>query len=437
MTDGRDEPIDDVPSMRDEPVVWDATSRQFVPADQLDVTTIEGTSPIPNQEREPAASPRRHVVIGPEHVGRSPRTGGAAAGARAATESAVPSSRSAPPPPPPTRPRPRRTTPPPAGRPPRAPRSTARRVLRIALAALLALLVLFSGLFFFGWWQFSRIEKVDVGGVLSPGGGRGTNYLIVGSDSRAGISESSSNAGAFLAGEEAFTSERTDTIMILRIEGSKSYLLSIPRDLWVRNPVTGEMGRINATWQSGPAALIQTVQGLGIPVHHYMEINFVSFAKLVDAVGGITIDFPFPARDTHSGLDVPTPGKVHLDGTQSLAYVRSRFYEELRDDQWVVDGTADLGRVQRQRAFLQALMGKVTGTKNPLAAINIATAMSGGMKVDDELTYFDTLGLAWHLRGGFNPESVTLPATPTTRGGASVLDLQTAAAQPLVQQFAS
>lgn len=296
--------------------------------------------------------------------------------------------------------------------------------------------MLVAGLFFFGWWQFSRIDRVDVANALSSGGGKGTNYLIVGSDSRQGISDTSPNSGAFLAGQD-FTSERTDTIMILRIEGSKSYLLSIPRDLWVRNPATGEMGRINATYQSGPSALIQTVQGLGIPVHHYMEINFVSFADLVDAVGGITIDFPNPARDTHSGLDIPTAGKAHLNGTQSLAYVRSRFYEELINGQWVVDGTADLGRVQRQRAFLQALMGKVTDTKNPLALMNVATAMSGGMKIDNEMTYFDALGLTWHLRGGFNPESVTLPVTPTTRGGASVLDLRTAEAQPLVQQFSA
>jgi LCP family protein required for cell wall assembly len=225
--------------------------------------------------------------------------------------------------------------------------------------------------------------------------------------------------------------------MILRVEGSKSYLLSIPRDLWVTNPVTGENGRINATFQSGPAALIRTVQGLGIPVHHYMEINFVSFAELVDALGGITIDFPFPARDANSGLDVPTAGKVELDGTQSLAYVRSRYYEELRDGEWVIDGTADLGRVQRQRTFLQALAGTATSTRNPFALINMATAMSGGMKIDDELTYFDALGLAWHLRGGFDPESVTLPVTPTTRGGAAVLDLQTTAAQPVVQQFSA
>lgn len=298
-----------------------------------------------------------------------------------------------------------------------------------------ALAVMVSGMFVFGWWQFGRIDKVNVAGALSPGGAKGTNYLIVGSDSRQGISNDSPNSGAFLG--EAVTGERTDTIMVLRIQGSKSYLLSIPRDLWVKNPATGEMGRINATYQSGPTALIQSVQALGIPVHHYMEINFVSFAKLVDAVGGINVDFPYPARDTHSGLDIPNAGKVHLDGTQALAYVRSRYYEQLIDGQWEVDGTADLGRVQRQRAFLQALMGNVTGTKNPFTLMNVATAMSGGMRIDNKMTYFDALGLAWHLRGGFNPESLTVPVTPTTRGGAAVLDLETAEVQPLVQQFSA
>jgi LCP family protein required for cell wall assembly len=427
-------PFDEVPSMRDEPVVWDAARRRFVAAADRDVDVDDATRVAP---APPAAasrpSERRHVVIGPEYVGRSP--GESTAPARPAPRTTPPATRApkAPTGPPTPPPSPRRRAAPAPG--PRDPRRTRRRIWRVILAILVALLLLVTGLFFFGWWQFSRIERVDVGNALSPGGGKGTNYLIVGSDSRQGISADSPNAGAFLG--ETVSGERTDTIMVLRIEGSKSYLLSIPRDLWVTNPATGEAGRINATYQSGPTALIRAVQNLGIPVHHYLEINFVSFADLVDAVGGITVDFPNPARDTHSGLDVPQAGKVHLDGTEALAYVRSRFYEELIDGRWVTDPTADLGRVQRQRTFLQALMGKVTGTKNPLTLANVASAMGGGMRIDDEMTYFDALGLAWHLRGGFNPESVTLPVTPTTRGGAAVLDLKQAEAAPLTQQFSA
>ncbi len=299
---------------------------------------------------------------------------------------------------------------------------------------LVAFALLVVGLFLFGWWQFSRIERVDVGSSLSTGSTGGTNYLIVGSDSRQGITEDDENSGAFLG--ETVTGERTDTIMVLRMEGSQSYLMSIPRDLWVTNPVTGEVGRINSVYQTGPAALIEAVRNLGIPVNHYLEIDFVSFASLVDAVGGITVDFANPARDTHSGLDVPVAGPATLDGTQALAYVRSRYYEELVDGEWQVDPTADLGRVQRQRAFLSSLMSEVSGTKNPWTAARVASAMGGGMRIDDTMTYFDALGLAWDLRGGFNPESVTLPVTGrTTSGGASVLDLDEAAAQPVVAQF--
>jgi LCP family protein required for cell wall assembly len=291
-------------------------------------------------------------------------------------------------------------------------------------------------MFLFGWWQFSRIPKVDVSPSLSSSAGAaGTNYLIVGSDSREGISADDPNAGAFLA--EGIPGQRTDTIMVLRVEGSSTALLSIPRDLLVTNPVTGERGRINSLYQSGPAALIDGVQQLGIPVHHYLEIDFVSFGRLVDSVGGITVDFPHPARDANSGLDVPTAGPVTLDGSQALAYVRSRFYEELVDGEWRADPTGDLGRVERQRIFLSALVGKLSDTRNPLTLARVSSSFGGGMRIDDDLSYFDALRLTWRLRG-FSPESLTLPGTPrTTSGGAAILDLDEGAARSIIDRFAS
>ncbi len=181
--------------------------------------------------------------------------------------------------------------------------------------AILALLLigLPLGLFVLGWWQYSRIEKVDVAAVLSPRAGRaGTNYLIVGTDSREGIAADDPNAGAFLA--EDVGGARTDTIMVLHLEGSGAQLLSVPRDLWVTDPATGQKGRINSTFAAGPANLITAVEQLGIPVDHYMEINFVSFAKLVDAVGGITVDFPTrPATRTRASTSTP-PGPTTSTG---------------------------------------------------------------------------------------------------------------------------
>lgn len=470
VDDGSDE-VGGVPGMDEWPVRWDARSRSFVPVADATAVAPQPSGPAP----APAATPaRKHVVIGPEHVGQGP-PGTAPAPARPTARSAAsPMARiagtvaaaSAPAAAPPrpagaapivTRRGPRsaeaRATAPgqaPPGQPPpptspgrggrggrgggRAGGWTRRRVLRVVLAAFVALALLVVGLFGFGWWQFSRIEKVPVAAALSTGATGGTNYLIVGSDSRAGIDESDPNAGAFLG--DTTEGQRTDTIMVLRVAGSGSSLLSIPRDLWVTNPVTGEAGRINSVYQSGPAALIQAVRSVGIPVNHYLEIDFVSFGKLVDALGGIDIDFPAPARDTHSGLDVPTAGKAHLDGEQALAFVRSRYYEQYIDGDWQVDGTADLGRVLRQRAFLQALMSQATGTRNPLTLLRVSSSLGGGIKIDDAMSYFDALGLMVKLRGGFTPESATLPVTPrTTSGGAQVLDLNTAEAAPVIAQF--
>jgi LCP family protein required for cell wall assembly len=202
----------------------------------------------------------------------------------------------------------------------------------------------------------------------------------------------------------------------------------------VQNAVTGEPGRINATYQTSPAALVQTVtQSLGIPIQHYLEIDFVSFGDLVDAVGGITVDFGHPARDDKSGLFVETAGPVTLNGEQALAYVRSRTYTELIDGAWQTDPTADIGRTERQRAFLTALLTEVGGARNPVSASRVVDSLGGGMKIDDTLGFWEALRLSWRLKG-LNPESVSLPVYGrTTTGGASVLELDVGADEVLAQ----
>ncbi len=296
-------------------------------------------------------------------------------------------------------------------------------------------LLLIAGMFTFGWMKFSQIPRVPVASVLSPVTGSATNFLVVGTDSREGINPGDPNAEAFIGGGGA-TGARTDSIMVLRVDGSEQSLLSIPRDLWVTDPATGQLGRINSTYNAGPANLILAVQNLGIPVHHYVEINFVSFGQLVDAVGGIDVTFEFPSRDTASGLVVDEAGVQHLDGTQALAYVRSRHFEELENDVWVEDPLSDLGRVARQRAFLSSLLTRVSSTKNPLEISRISDAMAIGLKLDDAMNFLDALRLGWQFRGGFEPTSDTLPVTPrTTSGGAAVLDLNQAEAAPLIDQY--
>lgn len=287
----------------------------------------------------------------------------------------------------------------------------------VALVALVLLFVLF------GLWQFNRVEKVAVGDVLSPGGGGGTNYLIVGSDSREGFDPEAPNAGAVVGpGAEVGNGQRSDTMLILRTSDDGALMTSVPRDLWVQR-ADGTEGRINAAYRDGPALLIQSIQqGVGIPIHHYVEVDFVSFSGLVDAVGGVTIEFPHPARDTHSGLDVATAGPVELDGIQALAFVRARHYEQLIGEGWVTDPTGDLGRVQRQQAFLRAVMSEVGGSRNPIEVMRVSSSLAGGLRIDDSMSFLDALRFARSMRG-LEPESIEIPTYPFRAGDAAVLGL--------------
>ena len=278
-----------------------------------------------------------------------------------------------------------------------------------------------------GWRSYQKIERVPVKSVLSERTGAGTNYLIVGSDSRDGIGTDDPNAEVF--GDDSGPA-RTDTIVILHIGSDGNLMLPLPRDLFV--PIVGGKGRdrINTAIQGGPVRLIQTVQqSLGVPVHHYIEMDFVGFLELVDAVGGVVIDFDAPAIDLNSGLDIKTAGPHKLDRDQALAYVRSRHYTRIIDGRKVVDPTADLGRISRQQEFLRAVMSKVGATRNPLTLLRIADGVAAGLHTDDAMSFRDMIGFARKV-GGLNPETVELPVKPTTTaGGAAVLLLNEPTAQ--------
>ena len=324
----------------------------------------------------------------------------------------------------------------PAALPPPADATRGRRrrfrprvVVPVALVLLVAVVV---APLVFAWWQFSRIERVDVGAVLTPATG-GTNYLVVGSDSRELVDPSAPEAGAFLAGPAA--GQRADTIIVVRVGDGPVRMMSIPRDLWVTYPTTGEEGRINGAFGQGPAELIATVRSIGIPVDHYLQIDFTSFGGLVDAVGGIVVDFPNPAFDEMSGLAVETAGPVRLTGAQAVAYVRSRQYTEVIDGELQTDPTGDLGRTERQRAFLTSLFAAVGAERSPLAAQRAAGALAPGLAIDDTMTFLNALGLVWDLRAG-GAESVELPVYPySTSGGASVVGLVEPDAAAVIKSF--
>lgn len=265
---------------------------------------------------------------------------------------------------------------------------------------------------------YNSIEKIPLADVLSTGGS-GTNYLIVGSDSRdpQALIDAGLNPEAFEDGG----GQRSDTMLLLRFVNGEARMLSIPRDLYVPIADTGRSAKINSAYGGGPRRLILTIeQALQVRINHYMEIDFVSFSGLVDSLGGITIDVPNPAFDEHTGLRLESGGPNHIDGPTALAFVRSRHYVEVIDGHEREDATSDLGRVQRQQQFLKAVFGKMGKTYNPLALAGAASKASGGLRVDDTLGLLDAVRLAWRLRS-LDPLPVVLPTRFGNNEAGSVL----------------
>ena len=274
----------------------------------------------------------------------------------------------------------------------------------------------------------STIDSVTrVPGVaadLSPAGAGIENFLLVGSDSRAGADPTAVDAGGI--GTEADVSgHRSDTIMILRRDKATgdASLLSIPRDLWVQVPGHDGKRRINSAFNDGPDILVQTLQQeLGLPINHYVEIDFSGFKSLVDALGGVQVCVDFATRDVNTGLNITEPGCHVLDGVQALAYARSRHYEEFRNAKWKEDPGSDFSRVKRQQQFVNlALQTALARIKvDPFAAGRLAIAIGSSLKIDDEL---DPVSAAASLRTAVDAGIATysLPVFGKTIGGNAVL----------------
>ncbi|MDP9464107.1 MAG: LCP family protein [Actinomycetota bacterium] len=259
---------------------------------------------------------------------------------------------------------------------------------------------------------------------LNPAGAAIENFLLVGSDSRAGADPASADASG-IGTEAEVSGHRSDTIMILRRDKSTgdASLLSIPRDLWVQVPGHENKRRINSAFNDGPEILVQTVQQeLGIPIHHYVEIDFSGFKSLVDALDGVEVCVDYATRDVSTGLNITEPGCHILDGLQALAYARSRHYEEYRDEQWHEDPGSDIGRTKRQQRFVDlALRTALARIKvDPFAAGRLVTAIGSSLRVDDEL---DPVAAAASLRSAVDSGIATysLPVFGETIGGNAVL----------------
>ncbi|HSL26700.1 MAG TPA: LCP family protein, partial [Acidimicrobiia bacterium] len=216
-------------------------------------------------------------------------------------------------------------------------------------------------------------------------------------------------------------------------------ILSLPRDLLVEIPGKGT-NRINAAYSYGGAPLmVRTVKQLtGLPIHHYVEVDFVGFQALVDQVGGVYIDFAYPARDTKSGLSVEA-GHQLLDGTQALAYARSRQYEELRNGNWVAVDADDFGRTRRQQQVILAILSAVKTPGSLTETRSIVGGFASHLSVDSALARSSIIELAFRMRSisGDKIETATLPGYIDTYEGMSIVRMEHPEGDDLIASFAA
>ena len=176
--------------------------------------------------------------------------------------------------------------------------------------------------------KVASIPRVKLNTAPNTDPGSPANFLLIGSDSRAFV-QTPEEAQAF-GNQAANGGQHSDTLMVIHVDPAQQtgYLVSFPRDLEVDIPGMG-MQKINAAYDIGPQKVIDTLaQDFNIPIQHYFEVDFQSFQGIVDAMGGVSIYIPAPARDAESGFSfIPFnfhPGCYVLDGSQALAYARSR-----------------------------------------------------------------------------------------------------------------
>jgi LCP family protein required for cell wall assembly len=294
------------------------------------------------------------------------------------------------PPPPPVAPRKRKR---------RKRRRWARFVIRsLMIGLLLAGIGIVGGAIWFDRSLHRQQVLTDYSG--RPGAGRGTNWLLVGSDSRQGLTaEQQQN----LATGGDIGNSRTDSILLVHIPGfgssTPTTMVSIPRDSYV--PIPGhDKDKINAAFAMGGAPLLaQTVeQATGLRLDHYAEVGFSGFAALVDALGGVTVCPAEPIDDPLAGIKLPA-GCQQLDGRNALGYVRTRDTPR-----------ADLDRMINQRQFMSALLHRAATPAvwlNPWRWYSVPHAAADALTVGRGDHVWDLAELGWALHKSIS--SMTVP----------------------------
>ncbi len=299
-----------------------------------------------------------------------------------------------------------------------------------------------AGIIGYARYRFEQIPRYGDITLASAATGDPQNFLIVGSDSREQLDADATDADAFFDGSEP-GGQRSDTVVVARVEpdAERVKLLSIPRDLWLPIAGTDSEDRINTAYSDGRQVLVDTIEeSLGIPVNHYIEVDFSGFQRLVEAIDGVPMWFDTAMRDQHTGLVVNGAGCVTLDGRQALALARSRSLEYVEDGDWNTDPTGDLGRIARQQQLMveavrRAVSLDLTSASRFNEMIDIGVDSVG---LDEGLGFDDLAGLALRFRsiGEDTVINRTLPVEDyTTDGGAAVLRIVEPDADAVLSEF--
>ncbi|WP_405780237.1 LCP family protein [Streptomyces sp. NBC_00859] len=306
----------------------------------------------------------------------------------------------------------------PAARP-GTPPNWRRRIKIGALVLVVAILGVSIGTYF--WADGKLRREVDLSKVIDrPDTGKGTNYLIVGSDSRDGMSAADKQKLHTGSAE----GKRTDSMIILHVGDNGNTMVSLPRDSNVTIPSykgsqsgklypnTGRQTKLNAAYaEDGPELLVRTIEyNTGLHIDHYAEIGFDGFASIVDAVGGVQLDIPQAFKDKDSGADFPA-GKQTLNGGQALAFVRTRH----------AFAASDLQRTKNQQKFLAALASQTATPSTVLNPFKLYPVMGAGLDtviVDKDMSLWNLASMFWAMKGvsGGDGKQMNMPISGSTGG---------------------
>ena len=299
--------------------------------------------------------------------------------------------------------------------------------MQVGLSAVILLGLLFGSYAGYLYYEANRIHHINVGGLskssASPSGTE--NILMVGSTDRCALKVQHAEYGLCSQG---VTGVNSDVIMVLHLDWNTGQvsLLSIPRDTFIPNARTTGANKIDAALAEGPTQLVAAVeQDFALPIQHFVELNFETFASVVDVLGGVSMYFPMPVFDAYSGLQQFRTGCVHLNGTQALQVVRARHlrYQASAANgsnpaNWPQENLSDLARIRRDHEFLRVLSEAMSkqGLGNPITDARVVAAVAPSLTTDPGFSAQDMIGMILKFKG-VNPGNApqfTLPVMTST-----------------------